>query len=301
MSKRKSGAGKHLRRMLRKLVSKAPQKLRLKILGTVLGSGMIIVFIQTCLKYHNDSEEIYARTEHTLHGVVRTLSTQIDVKAHKRLLANFRNNDEIVSLTQNSDYYTIHTALKRARQANNLHAEIYTLIPGGTIDKGIIAVSSSDQIMFRSVYGTNNGTDSGLQIDTSNEYKKVITVSTPLKDENGTTIAHIVASSDSKTLTDLLDQKKIELGINIGLLVLTILLLIYILLNPLLQEQEESQLKLMLKNQEWTESVQYARKIQEAILPVETNFTSAFSEIFVFNKPWSSGCLSDFFNLRRFE
>ena len=75
------------------------------------------------------------------------------------------------------------------------------------------------------------------------------------------------------------------MSLNMVVIIIAILLVLYGVINPLLRKQEKAEHQLLQKSKESKESVSYARHIQDAILPKESEFSGAFSEVFILNQP----------------
>lgn len=264
---------------------------RIKVLTVVLGAGLSILFLQGYFQFQKEYSEVRAQVQHSLSGIVRTLSAEIDPSVHDRLMSSHPDRDEIREVYQDVDYYEIYNTLKKAKAANSLETEILTLVYDESGHNLLIGVSSSDQPNYR-----HNYIGSDIPVQTSQaelnplgsiqvQEKDVINAMAPIIDKKGKPMAFVVASSDFTALSNLLWNRKLQLALNITIVALALLILLYGIINPILRKQEDTQQQLIRKNQEWMESVSYAKRIQDSILPREKNFHDSFSEVFILNQP----------------
>ncbi len=264
---------------------------RIKVLAVVLGAGIAILFLQGYLQFQKDYGEVRAQVQYSLSGILKTLSAEIDPSIHDRLIQTHLRKDEIKWVYQDEDYYDVYNTLKKAKVANSLETEIMTLMFDDTGHHLLIGVSSSDEPKFRHRYSDSDQNTTVVQaginpIHSNNEpLKDVISAMAPLNDTKGQTKTFIVATSDFTALSNLLWNRKLQLALNISIVAIALLIILYGIINPLLRKQELAQKLLMQKNQEWKESVSYAKRIQDSILPKEKHFYDSFSEVFILNQP----------------
>ena len=256
-------------------------------------SGYFIVF--NYFTYLNDSEK---QTLSRLGAIANTLAAHIDGDAHERICQRYEKTGSLKSNNSDTDYYQVHRVLKNAFQINQLESEIATLVwvPDSNMFQYIVNSLDSPYIRdpyidylpeFRYAY----------QKDTvihkyEDEFGTWLTALSPIKNKKGVAVG--ILEVDMKFDAFIQEAKKglfKNLAFSIIIFVTTVLVLLrYIKVILFAEEQSKKQIQnsafeIAHKNKEILDSINYARRIQNAILPPKDEVFSVFRNAFILYKP----------------
>lgn len=292
-----------------------------KILGNVATRIMLIIYISIILVtaffiifgYYSQLELQEKRQYDRLNAIVSTIAVQIDGDEHQQMMDDHIGLDDISSVDANFTYHYIYTQLKSAAEVNKLESDIYTLVYNEDLKYFQFGVASGETPYFRHDYKNFPQ----VLLDSM----KVGTNIPPYQSENGTWISsfHPIKNSKGKTVAVLqadtvfqtfIDEVRSEY-LNQTLISLGVIILLALVLVPytrkvlreeeLRKEQARMQAAIIKeKNRDITDSINYALKIQSAILPPLSQFEEAFKESFVFFKP-KDIVAGDFYFLEEFQ
>jgi serine phosphatase RsbU (regulator of sigma subunit) len=231
-----------------------------------------------------------------LDAIVSTLASQINPKQFSYLIDHYPLKDDIVINDQDGVYKEIHSLLLGAKNGNHLNTDIYTIT---LIDSAFyFGVSSSLKPYFRHQYfqfpeELISLYDKGGSLDFyESENGTWLSANAPIKNNEGMTIALIQA--DQRFDDFIAEAKsKIFINISISLVIFTIIVLIMIsALKKILRKEDELKEKLVLskfqlerKNKETADSIRYAKRIQESILPIKENILNTLKQSFILYLP----------------
>ena len=270
------------------------------IFTTIIGiTAFFLVFgYYNQLKLYKDA--IYNKLE----GIAITASLSIDGDTHQLLLEKYTEKGDLITREQDTLYSQLYHHLKDIEVNANLNSPIYTLFR---------VSSSNSQTQF--FYGVNSSDDMpdktfrdeyrlfpevllekykvGATIpayETENGYW--ISAFHPFKNSEGDVVG--VVEVDEK-FNDFITRVNRQILWSAGISVLFISILAYFLIRStrkILRNEEEMTKNLLLskniietKNKDITDSINYAKKIQDAILPEEEYISNALPNSFIFFKP----------------
>lgn len=233
-----------------------------------------------------------------LEAIAKTASTQIDGNQLEYLFDFYENKDDIRTSQQDKVYQLIHEDLKEIAKNNNLSSSLYTLTFDSLRQVFLFGVTSSETPFYRHIY-------ENYPKQLLNEYQLGCKME-EYEDENGHWLSAFspilnskmevvgVVQADNK-FDDFLLQSRKEILVNIIISLAFTLLLFFVLIRTmrgiLLKEDQltaslmQSKLELESKNQETLDSIIYAKRIQDAILPQEQLMNEAFQDLFVLFRP----------------
>ena len=262
-------------------------------------SGLIA--LATYLIVHNYYKQLQQAEESTLsklYGIASTLSEQVNREAIEGVFQAFPLEGDTTGLSQNGVYQMYQQLFQRAVESNRLKTPIYTLTYDSTANTFTGGIASnggstygwhykSPPSRLKEVYYTG-GTIPRFEDDHGSWLSAVC----PLKNSNGDVFAVIEADYPFDSF---LEEARNELLGNLLVSILVMLVIgaiIYPMLNQILSEEERSKLALeeasdliRTKNEEIVSSLEYARTIQDTMLPDDEELSTFFSNYMVFNRP----------------
>ena len=233
-----------------------------------------------------------------LDAIAKTLSGQINGNQHKLLTDSYKVNREIKTNEENSLYATIQKQLATTQQQNNLKSEISTLIYNDRLKQFYYVVNSSDKPYYLDKYAQNqeaffkNYQTGGMLPEYRDEYGTWLTAISPIKDSTGKVIAIVEVDERYDDFIDVIDGElysKIAVALFIFAVVAFVLLRY---LRQILLEEESVKKELAASyniinqhNEDMLNSINYAKKIQTAILPPLELIRKNMPHSFVFYLP----------------
>lgn len=279
--------------VFRKIFANATTRVLLLVFGFII--GITVYFL---ISGYYAQVRLYEEGELAkLSGIANTLSQQIDGSAHDILYRQYPKKDQIKTTTQDPVYYEFHKVLKNAYDANKLMTPIYTMVyePG---DNLFYFAVFSDTVYWRHPWEkfhqghVDNYATGGVIHPYMDENGTWLSAFAPIKDMHGNVVAAVQV--DSK-FDDFIMKARKEISIR-ALISLSIIGLLGFLLfrtvrsilkkeEALTQEILESHALIEAKNKDITDSIQYAKRIQEAILPDTDQIKHRFPDSFVLFLP----------------
>lgn len=214
-----------------------------------------------------------------LYSIAKTLSLQIDGDLLDSVLVKYSEKDAIATTKSSPIYYELHQTLRNAYLVNGLSSDIYTLVYDSALQKFEFGITSGESPYYRHIYDSHPEAfaklyDTGGTIDPfEDEFGTWLSAIAPIKNSQGKVVS--VLSVDRR-FDDFEEEARGILFRNIAIALLSTLLLsasLYRILKQVLDEEEEakntiqkaSQL-LRQQNAKITSSIQYARRIQQALM-----------------------------------
>lgn len=223
---------------------------------------------------------IYEKGElEKLSGVANTLALQIDGNMHQTLYEHYPREQQIKSVKEVDLYYEIHKKLSDAKIANKIDSPIYTMVYSkeeGYFDLCVF----SDSIYWRSPwkkfrpehieYYTSGGKIGPYE----DEHGTWLSALAPIKNSKGQVVAAVQVDEQ---FDDFIWRTRKEIGMEALISLFIIGIVAYILLRSIrgiLKKEEALTREILIsnqiieqKNKDITDSIQYAKRIQQAILP----------------------------------
>jgi serine phosphatase RsbU (regulator of sigma subunit) len=248
--------------------------------------------------YYNQLSVQESRQYDKLKAIVSSIAINIDGGDHEELMHRYSSAEELKKVNQDSLYLGISNLLGKAVKLNDLNSAMYTL------------VYSKDEDVFK--YGVR----SDNYIDIKNEYKKYpkilkdkmdvggtipmyesengiwLSAFHPIKNSSGKTVAILEADIDFSEFKSTVNSTYSRQAIVAVLVVLliTFILLPYsrkILRDDDLKKKRFMQQKLIIEqsHREIKDSINYAKRIQSAILPPSNMVKQYLENSFILYKP----------------
>ena len=226
------------------------------------------------------------------------MAIAIDGDIHEKMMNENQSSNDINTVTDNKDYQNIHHLLNQTHINSKLDNAMYTLV----YDK--------DNNVF------NYGTRSDSFVDFRNEYKmfpqilvdsmKSGGIIPRYESENGEYLSAFHPIFNSKNEVVAILEADVEFGhfrINIfnqykvqAIISLSVIFIIALILvsytRKILKVEEKNKLNLSrqkhiieIKNKDINDSINYAKQIQDALLPKIKNITESLPKTFIYYKP----------------
>lgn len=232
-----------------------------------------------------------------LAAIVKTTAEDINGTAHQSLYDHYPKKDDLKTTREEPVYFDIHKRLKTIQKRNNLETAMYTLVYKP--DKNIFEfVVFSDTIYWRHPWKEFHEehklhyNEGGVVRPYTDENGTWLSAFAPIKDMNGKVVA--ILQADSKFDGFIAQARKsifLNALISLGVVGLIGFFLIKSTRN-ILKKEEKLTLEIIdqkkiieQKNKDITDSILYAKRIQEAILPHMEDIQKQLPESFVLFLP----------------
>lgn len=262
-------------------------------LGLFILSGYFIVSSDyTYLKLkENDTLE-------RLKAISGTLALQIDGDKHDELARRYHKPGELTSSTKDSTYQAIWKQLREAYEANHLNTEIATLVLDKADGKLYYMVNSLDSPYIRDPYidehheFLNHYQTGDVIYRYTDEFGTWLTAFSPIHNSKGE-VSGIVEVDErfdlfiAEARQNMIKNLLISLGIFV-VIVIVLLRYVRVILNSeeeAKKQIESANLVITQKNKDILDSINYARRIQSAILAPREEVFATFKDAFILYKP----------------
>ncbi len=280
--------------ILRKLLQNISTRIILIIyLLIILTAGFFLTY-----GYFNNLKLQELRQLDKLKAIVTSISHNINGDEHSLLADNITIKDEIKALGQNYLYDKIHSILSVAKNENNLNSEIYTLIFDTTAKQFKYIVRSDSNVYYRHSYVNSpevliNKLESGGTIPKyKSENGSWLSAFSPIRNSKGDVVAILEADISFTEFSNIVKKQFFNQAL-ISIIVILLIALIFIpFTKQILNEDHAQKMKFINqnkiiseKNKDIIDSINYALKIQKAILPSLEHLKSYFQDYFIFFQP----------------
>lgn len=278
--------------------SKHVKVTRFRILATVY---IGLITLAGYLIAHHYQVQINAAEENTLarlYSISSTLAERVDKAAIKAVFNAFPLDGDTSGLHKNGTYKMYVDLFRRAATINGLKTPIYTLSYDSVSNRFLGGIASNGSETYGWHYASppsqlNDIYLTGGMIPQFEDYHGTwLSAVYPIKDENGRVFAVIEADYPFDSF---ISEARAELrnGIIISLLVMLLVGgIIYPILNRVLTDEEKSKAalesakqKIQEKNEQVVSSLEYAKTIQESLLPEQREIKQFFSSCMAFLRP----------------
>ncbi len=233
-----------------------------------------------------------------LQCISQTVALQIDGDQHQQMMLRNKQKDAITSNQQDSAYYEIHSWLKACHKTNMLKSDLYTLVLNQETRKICFGVTSGENPYFRHRYEHFPGQllekfQTGSVVPMYKDENGVwLSSFTPIKNSNGNVVAVVQVDEKFDSFIGKV-RRRLWGDIAISLFILLIVsgLLYYFLRKILANDRaikmslERSKQLVETKNIAITDSIRYAKRIQDAMLPSKDSIKSTIGDVLIFFKP----------------
>ncbi len=236
------------------------------------------------------------RVFNKLQAISQTLGSQINGKQLEYLLLEYPNKNDITTVEQDAVYKEIHQLLSKAQEGNNIHTDIYTLT---LIDSSFyFGVNSSYKAYYRHKFKEfpkellDKYSTGGLLDFYKSENGTWISAITPIRNSKGEIVGIVqIDEQFNEFLNNAKSKIYLNISISLAIFILIIFFMIRAMRKILNKENEltvnliESKYELEKKNKETADSINYAKTIQDSILPLKSNIYRTFKDSFVLFLP----------------
>jgi len=262
-------------------------------LSIILISGFFIIYgYFSQLSMYEESEL------KRLKGIVSSLAIQMDGDSHLKLIEDNPWMGDIDSLKSDSIYYQLHIPMSIAQKENELGSALYTMYYDDEERVFLYIVRSDDYVDYRSKYEMypdfllENMNKGGVIGRYETENGEWLSAFYPIRTKDGRLAGVLQADIEFGQFKALAFERYQTQGL-ISLIVILIMALVLIpYVRGILKEDEAVKLEILqqknlieVKNRDLNDSVNYASKIQEAMLPEKETLTDLIPNSFVFYKP----------------
>lgn len=215
-----------------------------------------------------------------LDAIANTTAVQIEGDVLESILNTYTEIDAIAKNDQDSDYHRLQLLLSEVKRENQLSSEIYTLSLNEEKKAFYFGISSAEKPFYRHVYdhfppelmeNYELGGSIGVYEDMNGFW---LSAFVPIRNSKGEVIAVIQAD---QLFDAFIEEARSDILVNIIISLIITAVLVFILVrsvrsillaeDKMTNELKRSKQELEQKNRDITDSIHYAKKIQEAILP----------------------------------
>jgi len=272
---------------------KPSQKIVLTVFTGLLALSTYFV-VSTYISFLDEAEKNALKR---LEAIANTVAFQIDGDKHEQIANRYSQPGQLTSNTADSTYYELWKPLKHAHEVNKLESEIATLILNEDMTMDYI-MNSLDSPYVRDPYDDYDPEfldyyqTGGVIHQYTDEFGTWLTALSPIKNSAGKVVGMVevdamfdvfIAEAHAKLFRNLLITFTIFLLI--GFVVLRLVRQIAKADEEAKRKIEESNHIITQKNKDILDSINYARRIQSAILAPKEEIFSVFKEAFILYKP----------------
>lgn len=239
-----------------------------------------------------------------LYSISQTLSAQMDGDKMEMILNQFPDKDDIKDPTQDMYFNEQRDILIRASKLNKLTTPVYTLSRSNE-GKYFLGISSSDPLFYRHPYETHpqeleeNYETGGMIPRFEDAHGTWLSAISPITNSAGKVVGVVEVDLPFDEFF-VVAQGKLWKNVFFTLGVFVVVgILLYFQIKGLLRQDEKSKKKLeaynrtigkineelQQKNKDITDSIDYASRIQQSIIPAPEQLTDHFKSGFVIYKP----------------
>jgi len=233
-----------------------------------------------------------------LHAIAKTLSMQINGDNHAYLASKYKSKTELKRNEQDSIYYSIWKTIHKAYEVNKLVAEINTLVLDEKENKFYYVVNSLDTPYIHDPYlkYPKELLDDYRTGNVIHRYKDEfgvwLSAFSPIFNAKGEVAGVVEVDESFDTFIEEANKNLIKnLLLSIFLFVVTVIVLLrYIKVIMVAEEESKKQIEfsnqlISQKNKDILDSINYAKRIQTAILAPREEVFDIFKHAFILYKP----------------
>jgi serine phosphatase RsbU (regulator of sigma subunit) len=282
-----------LSNIFRTILRNASTRVILMIFGFIVS----ITFYFLTTGYYTQLD-LYEKGElEKLSGISKTTSIQIDGMQHQLLFEKYQKKDDIKSNEADSNFSYIQRILKNSQEINGIKTPIYTLVYDDS-KKVFYYVVKSDNPNYRHEWKefkpqhVDQYLTGGVVRPYTDENGTWLSSFSPIKNNKGEVVGLVqVDSQFDEFIQRTWDEIKFR-----GLISISIISVIGFLLlrsiRGILRKEEEQANEIMQshsiieqKNKDITDSINYAKRIQEGILPPHESINLYIPDSFLIFRP----------------
>ena len=230
-----------------------------------------------------------------LDAVAKTASVNLDGDAHQYLATTYAKKDDITQNGDDSVYQQMHGFLKWVHDVNGFNTDLYTLVFSEDKQYFEFIITSGDSPYYRHTYvqfppDLKDKFYNGGQLDRHRSENGVwLSAFEPIRNSQGEVVAVLMVD---RKFNDFLRHATMQLSRDtlISLIILAVIGgFLYRFLRMVVKNEEEqkealeaSNYMMAAKNKAIQDSINYAKRIQDALIPNEEVIKSRFSDSYVF-------------------
>lgn len=273
------------------------------ILILIIGLISIATF-NIITDYYATKKNIESDVLDKLHAIARTSSLAIDGSNHELLIKKFPKIQDSTLAHSDPEFRKIVNVLTKIKNVNNLETNIYTLF----FDKDSLSVGSLGHISFGVFSGQNQYFREKYEIHPEllrenfnkggilPEYKTAsgvwLSAFSPILDRKGQTVAVIQVDQRVDLFLDKVRKKSlISALISLSIISLVSFIMIFFVKKMVKNDKKKTQTieitsnELKAQNIKITDSINYAQRIQNSIIPQEKELQQHYEKSFILFKP----------------
>lgn len=233
-----------------------------------------------------------------LKAVVSSIAMEMDGDEIDALMNSYPDKDGISSKNENGIYRKYSGIMNRVVDYNNINSPMYTLVFSEEHDVFEYGIRSDDKVYYRHRY-VNYPEILVKKMETGGTIPRYdtengtwISAFYPIRDSHGKVVGLLEADEEFTSFIE--DVRSRFISGAIVMLIIVIIMAVFVVMyarrilrteekqKALLQEQKRI---IELKNIGINDSINYALKIQSAILPSEGTFSTLFDDFFILYQP----------------
>ena len=268
-----------------------------KIVWTVFSGLFVLSAYFIFSTYFSFLSEAERSTLSRLQAIANTTAWQIDGDAHQQLEQRYSKPGQLTSNTADSIYFQLSRPLYKAQRVNGLPTELATLVLNEDLSMDYMLNSMDSPYMrdpyddydplFRDLYTTG-----GVIPRYTDEFGTWLTALSPVKNSKGEVVAMLeVDVQFDSFIANAREKLYGNLAISLGIFIL-IAVIILRLVRQITKADEEAKRKIeefnfiiSQKNKDILDSINYARRIQYAILAPQEEVFTVFKQAFILYQP----------------
>lgn len=245
--------------------------------------------------YYQELDLQEQRQYDRLKGIVSSLATNIDGDAHAYMMTNYNSKSAQNKVQADSIYKKLNSQLKKSKDATELGSSLYTLVRNPIDNKFYYGVRSDKFVDINNVYQQvpsalqKNYEIGGVLPTYESENGTWISAYHPIKSASGDVVGLLEADIEFSQFIAIVNNHFLRrLVISMAVIGLIFIVFTYYTKKVLKEEAVKKQLLsdqkriIEYKNKDITDSMHYALKIQNKILPSTSNFKANFRDCFIF-------------------
>jgi serine phosphatase RsbU (regulator of sigma subunit) len=243
--------------------------------------------------------DLYEKAElDKLSGISKTLALQIDGNGHQILYDQNKNKDDIKTSKQNEVYHHMHQILRKAYEANGLKTAIYTMVYDEKSELFYFVVTSDENPYFRHPWEkfkpqhVEQYKTGGVVRPYTDENGTWLSSFSPIKNSKGEVVALVQVDSQFDVFIEMAwNEIMFRALISVSIIGVIGFLLLHSIRKILRKEEEQAnELKqshdiIEQKNKDITDSINYAKRIQQGILPQHADVNRFIPNSFLLFRP----------------
>ncbi len=254
--------------------------------GALVLGGSLIAWVHSG-ELRSLKEERYAR----LGGITGTLAAQVSGDRVRHLLQKYDSRGMLLSSTQDAWYYVLHQTLARSAKASGLEVPVQIVVhDAGKQELQLVAASGSHAVLRERYFGVCSAQLlsylQGAGADgEQGTFGAHVAAYDAIRDQRGVVVGVVIVE---EPIDGLVGMARARLWRNIGgfaLVFLFIGLLLFRSVGRMVQREEHARDHWQARHEGISDSIAYAGKIQDALIPRPERYREMFADHFILNRP----------------